>query len=123
MADDEHRAEFSEGALLLLPDHALDRACAAPAIILRPVQAGPAGFRLLLLPGFCHFEDIGAPELRAAERSLFQLLLILPRRVGSDPGFCLGAERGFLRGVIEVHDALSLLAIPDDPRLADRSGI
>src|SRR6266404_2079056 len=67
MADDEHRAELAEGALFLLPDHALDRGCAAPAIFLRPVQAGPAGVGLFLLPGFCHLEEVGAFELGAAE--------------------------------------------------------
>ena len=67
VADNEHSAELAEGALLLLPNHALDRARAATAVFLRPVQAGPAGFRLLLLPGFCHFEDVGALELGAAE--------------------------------------------------------
>ena len=103
VADDEHAAELAERALFLLPDHALDRRRAAPAIFLRPVQAGPAGIGLLLLPGLCDLEDVGALELGAAERGFAQFLLILLRRVGRDPGFGLGAERGFLRGVVEVH--------------------
>src|SRR5713226_7572924 len=68
------------------------------------MQAGPAGIGLLLLPGFCDFEDVGALELGSAERGFAQLLLILLRRVGTDPRLGLGTERGFLRGVIEVHD-------------------
>ena len=51
---------FSERAFLLLPDHPLDRAGAPTAIFLRPVQAGPAGIGLLLLPGFRHIEDVSA---------------------------------------------------------------
>src|SRR5216684_1229132 len=82
VADDEHSAELAEGALFLLPDHALDRRRTAPAIFLRPMQAGPAGIGFLFLPGFCHFEDVGALELDTAERSLPQLVLILLRRVG-----------------------------------------
>src|SRR5260370_34986422 len=97
------RFYFRERPPSLPPAHACARPPPAPAIFLRPMQAGPAGFGLLLLPGFCHFEDIGALELGAAERSLFQLLLILLWRVGCDPGFGFGTERGFLRGVIELH--------------------
>ena len=108
VADDEHRAQLAEGALLLLPDHALDRRRAAAAIFLRPVQAGPAGIGFLLLPGLCDFEDVGVLERRAAERGFAQLLLILLRRIGRDPGLGLGAERGFLRRVVEVHACLFL---------------
>src|SRR4029077_2892076 len=53
VADDERIAELAERAFLLLPNHALDRRGPAAAIFLRPVQAGPAGIRLFLLPGFC----------------------------------------------------------------------
>src|SRR3954468_11380099 len=49
MADDEHAAQLAERALLLLPDHPLDRRSAAAAIFLRPMQAGPAGIGLFLL--------------------------------------------------------------------------
>src|SRR5581483_1075046 len=102
-ADDEDAGEIAERALLLLPDHALDRRSTTAAIFLRPVQAGPAGVGLLLLPGLCDVEDVGALELDAAERGLAQFVLILLRRIRRDPGFRLGAERGFLRGVVEVH--------------------
>jgi hypothetical protein len=34
----------------------------------------------------------------------------LLRRIRCDPGFRLGTERGFLRGVIEVHDYTFLLS-------------
>jgi hypothetical protein len=89
-------------ALFLLPDHALDRRRAAAAIFLRPVQAGPAGIGLLLLPGLADLDDVGALErMRPSED--FAALLILLRRVGVDPLARLGAERGFLRGVIEIH--------------------
>jgi hypothetical protein len=46
----------------------------------------------------------------------------LLRRIRRDPGFCLGAERGFLRGVIEVHEARPCPSFRTI-RLADRSGI
>ena len=103
VADDEHAAELAESALFLLPDHALDRRRAAAAIFLRPVQAGPAGIGLFLLPGFRDFEDVGALELGAAERGFAQILLILLGRIRRDPGPRLAAERGLLRGVVEVH--------------------
>src|SRR5712675_2810104 len=103
VADDEHRAELAERALFLLPDHALDRRRAAAAIFLRPVQAGPAGIGLLLLPGLGDLQNIGVLERRAAKRGFAQLFLILLRRIRRDPGFRLGAKRGLLRGVIEVH--------------------
>src|SRR5438045_8116244 len=102
MADDEHGAELAEGALLLLPDHPLDRARAAAAIFLWPVQAGPAGLGLLLLPGLADRDDIFLGEPDAAERGLRQLGLILLRRIGLDPLPRLGAERGFRRGVVEI---------------------
>src|SRR5205807_6679892 len=50
-----------------------------------------------------NLQDIGALQLRTAERGFSQFLFILLRRVGCDPGFCLDAEGGFLRGVVEVH--------------------
>src|SRR5580704_5843499 len=37
VADDEHGTELAVRALLLLPDHPLDRGCATAAIVLRPV--------------------------------------------------------------------------------------
>src|SRR6516225_9747568 len=77
MTDDEHGAELAEGALLLLPDHALDRRGAAAAIFPGPMQAGPAGVGLSLLPRLCDLENVGAGELGAAERGFAQLLLIL----------------------------------------------
>ena len=122
VTDDEHARELAERALFLLPDHALDRGRAASAIFLRPVQAGPARLGLLLLPGLCHFQDVGALERAAAERGFFQFILILLGRVGRDPGLRLGTERGFLRGVIEIHvfnPCSSFRTI----RVADRSGI
>src|SRR5580704_19305572 len=42
LADLERLRQLAVDAFLLLPDHALDRRRAAPAIFLRPVQAGPA---------------------------------------------------------------------------------
>ena len=103
VADDEHRRELAERAFLLLPDHALDRRSAAAAIFLWPVQAGPPRFGLCLLPGLGDLENVDAFKARAAERGFAQLVLILLRRIGRDPGFRLAAERGFLRGVVEVH--------------------
>ena len=103
VTDDEHAAKLAERAFFLLPDHALDRRRATAAILLGPLQAGPAGIGLLLLPGFCHFKDVGALERGSAERGFAKLFLVLFRRVGRDPRLGLSAERGFLRGVIEVH--------------------
>jgi hypothetical protein len=71
------------------------------------VQAGPASIGLLLLPGLCDLKQVGALDHGAAERGLAQILFILPWRIGRDPGFRLGAECGFLRGVVEIH--LSIL--------------
>src|SRR5689334_16708880 len=111
LADDEHAGELAERALLLLPDHALDRRRATATIFLRPVQAGPAGIGLLLLPGFCDLEHVGVLQPGAAERDLAQLILVLLRRVGLYPRPGFSTERGFLRGVVEVHD-VSLSVIP-----------
>src|SRR5579864_2139986 len=85
VADDEHRTELAEGAFLLLPDHALNRRRAATAIILWPVQAGPARIGLLLLPGLRDLQHVGALEPGAAERGFAQLLFILLRRIRRDP--------------------------------------
>src|SRR5579863_799672 len=130
VADDEHVAELAERAFFLLPDHAFDRRGAAPAIFLGPVQASPAGIGLFLLPGSGHLQNVGVLELGAAERGFLELLLILLRCVGSDPGLCLGAERGFLRGVVEIHGWLFLsryaprmLRAPRKRRAADPGSI
>jgi hypothetical protein len=82
VADDEHAAELAERALFLLPDHALDRRRASAAIFLRPMQAGPTGIGLLLLPGLRDLENVGALEHGATERGLSKFFLILLRRVG-----------------------------------------
>src|SRR2546421_7513519 len=125
MADNEHSAELAERPFLLLPDHAFDRGSAAPAIFLWPVQACPAGVRLLFLPGFRDLKNVRALELGAAKRGFAQLFFILLGRVRRDPGLCLGAERGLLRGVIEIHSfcpcALSLLVNYAALRLRMRS--
>src|SRR6185312_8718870 len=60
MPNDEHGAELAIRSLFLLPDHPLDRRGAATAIFLRPVQAGPAGIGLLLLPGLGDLKNVGA---------------------------------------------------------------
>ena len=59
-ADLERLRQLAVDALFLLPDHLLDRGRAAAAIFLRPVQAGPAGIGLLLLPGLRDLENVGA---------------------------------------------------------------
>src|SRR5437763_17027942 len=76
------------------------------------METGPAGIRLFLLPGFCDLQQVRALDLGAAERGLSKVLFVLLGRIGADPGARLGAERGFLRGVVEVHSLLSLLVIP-----------
>src|SRR3954452_2332358 len=103
LADLEGLRQLAVDAFFLLPDHPLDRRRAAAAIFLGPVQAGPAGLRLLLLPGLADLDDVFLSEPDAAERGLRQLGLILLWRIGLDPLAGLGAERGFLRGVVEIH--------------------
>src|SRR5580693_882792 len=103
LADLERLGQLAVDAFFLLPDHPLDRGGAAPAIFLRPVQAGPAGVGLLLLPGLADIDDFLVPQPDTAERGTGKLRLILLRRVGLDPLAGLAAKRGFLRGVIEIH--------------------
>src|SRR5206468_3941300 len=100
VADDEHARELAERALLLLPAHALDRRGAPAAIVLRPVQARPAGIGLFLLPGLCDLENIGVPELGAAERGFAQFFFVLLGRIRRDPGARSGAKFSFLRSVV-----------------------
>src|SRR4051812_10889243 len=103
LADLERLRQLAVDALFLLPDHFFDRRRAAAAIFLRPVQAGPAAFGLLLLPGLADIDDLFLLQPDAAERGLRKLRLILLRRVGVDPLAGSGAEFGFLRGIIEIH--------------------
>src|SRR5579871_328310 len=56
LADLERLRQLAVDALFLLPYDALDRRGAAAAIFLRPVQAGPAGCRLLFLPGLADLD-------------------------------------------------------------------
>src|SRR6185436_15022351 len=58
LADLERLRQLAVDALFLLPDHFLDRGRAAAAIFLRPVQAGPAAFGLLLLPRLADIDDL-----------------------------------------------------------------
>src|SRR5258707_10706396 len=58
LADLEGLRQLAVNALFLLPDHLLDRRGAAAAIFPRPMQAGPAAFGLLLLPGFSDLDDV-----------------------------------------------------------------
>ena len=103
LADLERLRQLAVDALFLLPDHLLDRRGAAAAIFLWPMQAGPAAFGLLLLPGLADLDDVVVLQPDAAERGLRQLRLQLLRRVGVDPFARRGAELGFLRGIIEIH--------------------
>ena len=68
LADLERLRQLAVDALFLLPDHLLDRGGAAAAIFLRPVQAGPAAFGLLLLPGLADIDDLFLLQPDAAER-------------------------------------------------------
>ena len=92
LADLERLRQLAVDALLLLPDHALDRGRAAPAIFLRPMQAGPAGLGLLLLPGLADIDDLFLLQPDTAERGLRKFGLILLRRIGVDP--LAGPRRG-----------------------------
>src|SRR5258706_16261432 len=89
------------------PYRPLNRGAPPPAIFLRPVQAGPAGVGFLLLPGLADIDDFFLLQPDPAERRLGKLRLELLRRVGVDPFPSLGAEFGFLRGVIEIHFCFS----------------
>src|SRR4051795_12124405 len=77
LADLERLRQLAVDAFFLLPNHLLDRRGAAAAIFLRPVQAGPAAFGLLLLPGLADVDDFFFLQFDAAERSLRQFRLIL----------------------------------------------
>src|SRR5207245_9469277 len=68
LADLKRLRQLAVDALLLLPDHLLDRGGAAAAIFLRPVQAGPADFSLFLLPGLADIHDLFLLQPDAAER-------------------------------------------------------
>src|SRR4029453_18121767 len=68
LADLERLRQLAVDALFLLPDHLLNRGGAATAIFLRPVQAGPAAFGLLLLPGLADVDDLFLLQPDAAER-------------------------------------------------------
>src|SRR6478736_6035375 len=57
LADLERLRQLAVNPFFLLPDHALDRGRATPAIFLRPVQTGPAGFGFLFLPGLADIDD------------------------------------------------------------------
>src|ERR1700738_3723177 len=120
LADLERLRQLAVDALFLLPDHLFDRGGAAAAIFLRPVQAGPAAFGLLLLPGLADVDDLFLLQPKAAERGRGQLRLILLRRVGVDPLSGGGAEFGFLRGVIEIHLASPICSVPRTLRSAKR---
>src|SRR6267378_4858266 len=109
-ADLERLRQLAVDAFLLLPDHLLDRRRATPAIFLRPVQAGPAGFGFLLLPGLADIHDFGLLQPDPAERGFGKLRLEFLRCVGADPLAGLGAERGFLRGIIEIHGGFLFLS-------------
>src|SRR5436305_4461587 len=95
--------QFAEDAFLLLPNHALDRRSATPAIFLWPVQAGPTALRLLILPRLSDFHHVVVLQADAAERGFRKLRLELFRRVGLDPFARGSAEFGFLRRVVEIH--------------------
>src|SRR6202000_2383863 len=68
LADLERLRQLAEHTLFLLPDHLLDRGGAGAAIFLGPVQAGPAAFGLLLLPGLADLDHVVMLQPDAAER-------------------------------------------------------
>src|SRR5204862_2746079 len=107
-ADPERLAQPDIVALLLLPDHALDWGGAAAAIFLLPLQAGPAAFGFLLLPGLGCGDD-AVPARRGARAALRQLRHKFGRGVGTDPAPRFLPKRGFLRGVVEVHRCRALV--------------
>src|SRR5438045_3609889 len=95
--------QFAEDAFFLLPNHALDRRCAAAAIFLWPVQAGPSPLRFLLLPGLADLDHVALRQADTAERRFRKLRFEFLRRVGVDPFAGGVTEFGFLRRVVEIH--------------------
>src|ERR1700716_2689075 len=68
LADLERLRQLAVNTFFLLPYHALDRRGPAPAVCFRPVQAGPAGFGLLLLPSLADIHDFPFLQPDPAER-------------------------------------------------------
>ena len=103
MTNDEGAGQGAIGSLFLVPDHALDGAGTASAIFLRPVQTGPSGVILLLLPSLGLLHGVKTAQLNPTETGLFEVGQQVLRGVGVDPSAGFGAEGGFVRCVVEIH--------------------
>src|SRR6185312_1095822 len=91
--------------ILLVEDHLLDKAGAAPAVFLGPGDADPAGGVHLLLPGDALFERL--PVGRDARiRCVLNLQIV--GQIGLEPGAEFAAKFGVLGGVGEIHRLNSL---------------
>jgi hypothetical protein len=89
-------------AHLLVEDHHLDEARAAPAELARPVHADVSGFVHLLLPP-AQAPDLVPVGARRGERLAFEIV----RKVPLEPRADLLAEALLLFSEVEVHDILS----------------
>ena len=102
-ADAEDARRRAELALLLVPDHVLDRAGAAAAVLGGPGETGPAVVVLGGLPLLGALDRVRIVALQVAHRllALHQALhVLLEERAGP------GAELGLFRGVVEIHRRL-----------------
>ena len=104
VADDEHAGELAERRPLPAA-----RSRARSATTPRPPysfgqcrQAQPAS-AFFFCQAFATSSMLAPFSAVRPSEDFAQFVLILLRRVGVDPGPGLGAERGFLRGVVEVH--------------------
>ena len=104
-ADVEEAQRYQEVRFLLLVDHLLDRRAALTAIFLRPGDARVAGGGLLGLPLLGRFQEAGIIDAGA----IGLLVVALALGVGLEPFAHLGAEGGFLGGIVEVHGSLPCL--------------
>ena len=106
--------------ILLVEDNLLHEAGAAPAIVLRPGDADPAGRMHLLLPGAAALQRLAIGRDTLVLRILD---LEVVGQVGFEPGAELAAEGGVFWSVGEVHFVLLLLLrrIAADPGRLNRA--
>ena len=85
---------------LLVPDHALERALPAAAVLARPSDAGPARLGLARLPGDGRLQH---PRLAAVRETGTPLAGGERPSIRFEPLTRCAAIGGFLRAVVEVH--------------------
>src|SRR5262249_29370237 len=98
--DLEDAARHGIMRFLLVVDHLLDRACAAPAPFLGPGDASVAGVRLRRLPLLGLLAKLGAFTAGAIEHRRTQAAR---RGMGLEEGAHPSPERGLVRRVVKIH--------------------